>query len=259
MTPSELLIELLERVGTTGDVLMSEHELSQWNTEAVVSLKKQKLVTQGSPANSTVCPGCEKNCFMPVEKIPGSSSDSSLFVVCDKRSDINRVDIHPDHLRQWRSSPVHIAKFIAISLSLRWRGTVLSQGDTLEIGVMKGTVKSQMLCLRSGNGLVLIAGSNALPLADVVDFTEGLYALDTRAIEQLVDASTTTDDRYTPSNARREARKLDTRARNERWKKEYRKRKKEHSDKSDSWCAIQISKMDMGEGRSFETIRKNMK
>ena len=41
-------------------------------------------------------------------------------------------------------------------------------------------------------------------------------------IRRLVDAATTADNRYTPSNARREARKLDTQAMYESWQKEYR-------------------------------------
>ena len=105
----------------------------------------------------------------------------------------------------------------------------------------------------------LVAGSSHLPLGDVIKFAEGQFALDVQAVERFVNTSTTSDARYTPSNAKREARKLDTKTRNEGWRKEYRKRKKEHPHKSDSWCAIQISKMEIAGGRSVETIRKNMK
>lgn len=150
---------------------------------------------------------------MPVETLPNSSGAPALFVVCDKRSDTNRVAISPDHLTQWQASAVSVAKFVAQRLSLRWQGTNASHGD----------------------------------------------ALDVQAVEQLVNTSTTSDARYTPSNVKREARKLETKARYESWQKEYRRRKKEHPDGSDTWCAIQISKMPIGGGKSVETIRKNMK
>ena len=116
-----------------------------------------------------------------------------------------------------------------------------------------------MLCLRSTEKLVLAAGSSYLPLFEAVTFANGRYGLDVSAVEQLVNNSTTSDARYTPSNAKREARKLDTQARNEGWRKEYRKLRKAHPEKSDSWCALQISKMPIGQGKSSETIRKNMK
>ena len=78
-------------------------------------------------------------------------------------------------------------------------------------------------------------------------------------IRQLVDSATTADPRHTPSNARREARKLDTQARHERWRKAYRDLKKKHPKMSDVWCSQQIAKGELGDGRSADTIRKHMK
>ena len=116
-----------------------------------------------------------------------------------------------------------------------------------------------MICLGSGREMMLVAGTSKLPLVEAITFAEGRFKLDGDIVEQLVNNSTTSDARYTPSNAKREARKLDTKARNERWRKEYRRRKKQHPEKSDTWCAIQISRMDIAEGKDSETIRKNMK
>ena len=259
MTPEDALAELLARVGAGGELFITEYELNQWPRDAVSAMKAQKLITKASPAISAVCPGCEQDCTMPVETIPGPAGAPNLFVVCDKRHDINRVAISPDHLAQWQASTVAVAKFVGESLSLRWQGTTASEGNTLEIGIMKGKKKSQMLCLRRKRELILVAGASVLPLADVIEFAKGRYGLGVQTIQQLVDNSTTSDVRYTPSNAKREARKLDTQARNERWRKEYRKLRKEHPDKSDSWRALQISKTSLGGGKSSETIRKNMK
>ena len=195
---------------------------------------------------------------MPVDTIPSSTGKSASFVVCDKRSDINRVAILSGQLVQWQSSTTVVAKFIARSLSVRWQGTT-SRGNELEIGIVKAARKSQMLCLRSERELALVAGTGVLPLIEAVTFAEGRFTLDVELVEQLVNNSSTSDARYTPSNAKREARKLDTQARIDSWRRERRSLKKRHPDKSDAWCAIQISKMDIGEGRSSETIRKNMK
>ena len=47
--------------------------------------------------------------------------------------------------------------------------------------------------------MALVAANTAVPLADLVDFDDGAYALDTDAIRHLVDSATTADPRYTPS------------------------------------------------------------
>jgi len=259
MTPADALIELLRRVRVAGNAFVSQHELNRWPQSAVAAMKSQKLLTGAPPATSVICPGCERDCAMPVETILSSPGAAALFVVCDKRSDTNRVAICADHLTQWQASVTAVAKFIAKDLSLRWKGTWTSDGNILEIGIMMCEKKSQMLCLRSGRELDLVAGSSRLPLVDVIGFAEDRYLLNVSAIELLVNASTTSDARYTPNIARREARKLDTEARYESWRKEYRSLKKKHPGKSDNWCAIQISRMEIADGRSSETIRKSMK
>ena len=259
MSPLGALIELAARVGANGDAFIAESELNQWPPEAVSSLKCQKLITKAPPAISVVCPGCEEGCTLPVETIPAPSGAPALFVVCDKRDDTNRVAISANQLTQWQTSLITVAKFIGQCLSVRWNGTTTSPGDALQIGMVKSKAKSQMLCLRSDGGLLLMAGSSALPLVEVLTFAEGQYALDVQTIKQLIENSNTSDARYTPSNARREARKLETNARYEDWKKECRKLKKASPGMSDNWYAITISKMPIGNKRSPDTIRKNMK
>lgn len=66
-------------------------------------------------------------------------------------------------------------------------------------------------------------------------------------------------DHYQPSTARRDARKLETRAMHERWRKAYRDLKRKHPDKSDVWYSLQIAKTEGARRRSAETIRKQMK
>jgi hypothetical protein len=56
---------------------------------------------------------------------------------------------------------------------------------------------------------------------------------------------------------RREARKLNTQALHEKWRKEYRALKQHRPDMSDRWYSQQIARSETG--HSAETIRKNMK
>jgi hypothetical protein len=77
-------------------------------------------------------------------------------------------------------------------------------------------------------------------------------------IRQQTDPATPENNRYTPNNARREVRKLNTRGMHDSWQKEYRKLKKSRPGMSDVWYSQQIAKMAIARGRSAETIRKHM-
>jgi hypothetical protein len=78
----------------------------------------------------------------------------------------------------------------------------------------------------------LVVGNGAVPLAELVGYRNCEYSVAAAMIRELVDSGTTTDHRYTPSNARREARKLDTQAMYEGWRKAYRDLKKQHRNMS---------------------------
>ena len=68
-------------------------------------------------------------------------------------------------------------------------------------------------------------------------------------IRRMVDAATTADPRYTPSDVKREARKLDTQELHESWRRKYRQLKRSKPGKSDVWYALKIAKMDIARGR----------
>lgn len=254
--PADALRELLARIGANNGtaVLVSEEELKRWPARAVDALKLQRLLAKASPAASVVCPGCEQECAMPIYADSGAS-----FVVCDKRDDINRVQISADRLRQWSSSMGPVSAFVARSLGLsEWEKRNIDAG-LWEIGIVTGKKRSQMVCLRADGELQLVVAGNSLPLDELVSYgTEG-YSIDIAPIQQLVDAANTGDSRYTPSNAKREARKLKTQSVYARWRREYRAWQKRRPEMSDVWYCQQIAKMAIAKGRSAETIRKHIK
>ena len=95
MTAIDALLELLGRVGACRDaaVLVNDEELLQWPGAAVKAMKSQKLIVKARPASSVICSGCERNCVMPVYTLPATTGKHSSFIVCDKRSDVNRVPV----------------------------------------------------------------------------------------------------------------------------------------------------------------------
>lgn len=260
MTPQDALVELLARVGANDGaaVFVSEHELSQWPSMAVAAMKAQRLLTKASPATSAVCPGCERECVMPVHVLPNTTRSPAIFIVCDKRSDINRVTVPAARLAQWQCSADAASIFVADTLGLRRSMQSADIAGRWNIGIASGAKRNQMLCLQADGALALVAGGNALPLADLIEHRDGAYALDGARVRRLVDVATTADNRYTPSNAKREARKVDTQARYKDWQKAYRTLIKERPNMPETWYAQQIAKQPVAKGRSAGTIKKNM-
>ena len=261
MKPVDVLIELFDRVGANqgATVLVNEDELRYWPSEAVKAMKSQRLVTRARTASSAICPGCEQQCVMPVHTPPTAAGIKASFIVCDKRSDINRVKVSASCLTQWQCNADLVRGFIAARLGLRLSNRKTAKDDLREIGVASGHKRRQMLCLKADGRLTLVVGVNNMPLAELITFGDGQYSLDGDIIRQMVDASTIADSLYTPSQVRREVRKLGTQERHESWQKKYRELKRSKPGRTDGWYAQQIAKMDIAQGRDPETIRKNMK
>ena len=260
MTPQDALVELLSRLyDLDTEVLITEHELSSWPAGAVSAMKSQKLIVKARPAKSTVCPGCEKDCAMPVHTLSNSAGTNVSFIVCDKRSDINRVPITPEQLIQWRLDAAAVCKYVASSLEVNRSTTLQADKTILTIGMVRGKKRSQMLALQVKNGLKLIAGSSTVELIDLVSFDTKKYVIDVTSVMQMVDTATTSEPLYTPTSARRESRKIETQAMYASWQKEYRSLRKKNTNKSDVWISQQIAKLPIAQGRSADTIKKHMK
>lgn len=259
MTPLAVIVELLARLGASrgAPIFVNARELDEWPVAAVMSLRAQQVLTPARPATSVTCRGCERACRMRVHTLPSPSNGHQSFVVCDKRDDINRVHVPDDELRLWRFDAENVCAFISASLGFS-RAAGVAKDGLWPIGVAAGAKRRQMLSLRPAPSPELVAGNAAMPLPELFEFRRGVFSLNAAAVSRLVDSSTTGDARYTPNNARREARKLDTQALHRQWQTAYRALKRRHPDKSDSWCASRIAEKDASR-RSAGTVRKNMK
>jgi hypothetical protein len=261
MTLQSALLELLARVGAhqEGVALLNNHELSRWPDAAVAAMKTQRLLTKAQPASSAICPGCERDCAMPVLTRIHPSRGALSFIDCDQNSSVSRVPVSVERLEQWRCTDDAVGDFVAASLGLRRSDKRRpARADFLEIGVATGSKRSQMLCLQTDGELMLVAGANQVPLAECVAYEKDAYLIDGSMIRLLVDAATTADPRHTPSNAKRESRKLETQAMYKDWQKAYRELRKKYKTSSETWCSQQIAKMPIAKGRNAGTIKKNM-
>ena len=224
MTPRAALLDLVARVGARDGaaVRVSETDVRQWPAEAVSALKAHRFLVGARPARTVVCPGCEADCVMPVQTIPAGPRAAARFIVCDKRSDINRVALTTAHVDQWKCDGEALARFVVAQLGLRRSRHRIDESGTRPLGLAAGDTRHQMLGLRTHGDVTLVVADTAVALADLIDFDRGTYVLDTAAIRHLVDAATTADPHYTPSTTRREAHTLDTQARYARWQRAYR-------------------------------------
>ena len=116
-------------------------------------------------------------CVMPVHTLPRASGAAGSFIVCDKRSDINRVPVSAKRLMQWRCDADAVCGFVAASLGLQRSHQPPADVGLLNIGVASGGKRSQVLCLQPKGELALVAANNAVPLAGLVGFRDGEYSV----------------------------------------------------------------------------------
>jgi hypothetical protein len=187
VTPEGTLREVLARVAARRGfpALILQAELDGWPAAAVAAMKEQGLLTRTSPAVSTVCPGCEDACRMPVEILP-DPREPAAFIVCDRRDDINRVPVPPGHLEQWAATGQAIAGMLARLLGLYPPEGQGPDPARWEVGLLKGTEHSAHLVLLAQDGLSLSLAGHTIPLADVLTLESDRITVDRRTLIRLV-------------------------------------------------------------------------
>lgn len=214
MTLETALIELLARVGALNGatVIVSDHELSEWPNATVAAMKSQGLITKARPATSAVCPGCERECAMPVQILTDKERGPQAFIVCDKRSDINRVSVPVNHLEQWQASGDSIADLLARLLDLRRPSHKATDAARWEIGMLKGAKRASHLVLLGDGELNLLLAGHSIALADVLEMKDDRFALDKRMLIRRVDQPVAGAGDAQSAEQRRERLKVHVRA-----------------------------------------------
>lgn len=193
MTPQAVLTELLDRIAAShGErVLVGADELADWPAEAVTALQSEAVITRARPAVSTICPGCERECVMPVHTPTGAGHAVGAFIVCDKRSDINRVSVPASRLEQWQASGDSIADSLARLLGLHRLGADTASEGRWEVGMFKGSKHAGPLVLVADGKLTLSIAGHFIPLASVMTLDEGGLKADKHVLLRELDG----DDR----------------------------------------------------------------
>ncbi|MCB1859635.1 MAG: hypothetical protein KDI63_15280 [Gammaproteobacteria bacterium] len=189
MTPQAVLIELLDRIATLpGEkVLIRNDELSRWPAEATEALKSHNLIRKTRQAASVVCDECEKECPRPVHTLRSPSGALRVFIVCDKRDDVDRVPVPTERLEQWQTSGPLVAELLTGMLDLIPTTAQGSASGRWEVGLLKGKKHSSHLVLMAGDTLSLALAGHSVPLSDVLTLENNQITIDKRALIRLVD------------------------------------------------------------------------
>ncbi|MEZ5519567.1 MAG: hypothetical protein R3F41_19150 [Gammaproteobacteria bacterium] len=187
--PEDAITELLNRVAALqgATALINADELAQWRGEAVTAMKTQQLITRARPSSSAVCPGCERECVMPVHVLTDKAREPAAFIVCDKRDDINRVPVPVARLEQWQASGDSIADLLAGLLDLQRPSMGSSSVGRWEIGVFRGAKHASHLVLMAGEKLTLTLAGHSIALTDVLAMDGDTFKVDKRRLTRLVD------------------------------------------------------------------------
>lgn len=189
MTPDTALRELLARIGALQGraLLMTSEALHAWPVDFVIALKRSNLFAKAAPAQSVVCDGCEHACVMPVEVLVDARNRTRVFVVCDKRDDINRVDVPVTAIEQWQATGANVAAMVADLLQVTRAGSLDVQGNQWSVGLLRSAKHRAQIALIADGELCLTIVGHRVRFVDLLSFSTTGFAIDRREIERLVD------------------------------------------------------------------------
>lgn len=188
MTALDPLSLLLARLGASqgAPVFISAGELMGWPAATLTLLKAKGLLVKKRPAVSTVCSGCERECVMPVHVVASQSAAPVAFIVCDKRSDINRVAVPLDCLEQWQAAVEAVAHLLAALLELRRPLNHSAEGGAWQLGLLRGTKHSGYVKLLANGELIIAVGGHSLALSELLQLKGNKFIIDRRRLLRAV-------------------------------------------------------------------------
>jgi transcription elongation factor Elf1 len=249
----EFLLGQLAYAG--GEVLkFSTDHRNELPSESVTVLESFDIVQKTNPTNNLVCDGCEQHCDMPVQIRTFTNKPTRAFIVCDKRDDIGRVQVDIERLNQWQVSAHQIAMIVA-NLYGHSKPPVQKNG-LWQIGLLEGKNTGMLLLdFYTEDGAQCVINERRVPLVEVMTFDGKNFKLDMERLKKMATAGVQSRG----ISIKRELQKAATQALYSDWYEEYIKMKREHPKYNDEKISDLISKLTVGNGKSPEYIRRNMK
>lgn len=262
MLPAQALSELLAALECgKGVASFGFDDIQHWGEEFRTLLIELKLIREAPAARILECHGCEEHCLSDVVTVTHNKGNAKSFIICEvpeKQAEMGRVAVHPQRLQQWEIRAIHLAHFIANKLGFDSAMDTVPDSQRIRLGMLAGPQGRRWAVLFI-TPLALEVNQHLLPLNELLFVENGTVALDTPRIEAcLAEDKQATDKVYRPNTDRREARRQATQAMYQNWRDTYEQLLREHPGKSKSWYAQKIARMDVGQGKNSETIRKRL-
>jgi hypothetical protein len=262
MLLAQALSELLAALECgKGVAVFGFDDIQHWGEEFRTLLVELKLIREAPAARILECHGCEERCLSDIVTATHSKGNVKPFIICEvpeKQAEMGRVAVHPQRMLQWEIRAIHLAQFVADKLGLDAVMDTEPDSQRIRLGMLAGP-QGRRWAVLSINPLVLEVNQHPLPLNELLFVENGTVALDTPRIRAcLAQDKQATGKVYQPNTDRREARRQGTQAMYQDWRDTYEQLLREHPGKSKSWYAQKIARMDVGQGKNSETIRKRL-
>ncbi len=261
MTLDRALLSLLENIESSDKpVLISWDDVQPWGQGVLDKLVEFGLLAISSPAQILECNGCEHRCFMDVITDTGNGKQSRVFIVCDvpeKQSEMGRIQISGERLKQWQCSIKQLARVVQDLLAMT--NDIASSKGAIRLGMLQGKGGRRWVSLLN-HPLVLEINEFKTPVNELLFVDDGVLVIDMPRIDELVDTKPASVGKiYAPSTDLREEKKLKTQAKYQDWQDAYQVLKIKYPAQSKVWISRKISRMPIAQGSDAETIRKHLK
>ena len=193
MTPYAALTDLLTRLAAQdgGAVHVGVDDTSQWPAAFVAAAKSAGLLKKVRPASSIVCPGCERQCMMPVHVVPATDGrPARAFISCDKPEDMGRVKVEPSDLVRWRITDESLARALSNLLVISDPPQRHSIDRRWIIGPLPGHKEPRSLTLALDGDVTLLAAQREILLASLLNLDGEALHIDDASLLDLIEGDT---------------------------------------------------------------------
>lgn len=188
MTLDDVLRELIGCLGARDDCVIGWEQARRWPKGAIEIFQRAGWLKATAPADMIECPGCEENCFMPVQFFPAPPRQTAApFVACDVRSEMGKVSVPLARLQQWQLTQAQIARWVSNTLDLRGKPEKDAASASFKLGNIQGKQRQAELHLDLNEPVSLKASGHMLPLSEIAFIADGLPSIDRAAILAMVD------------------------------------------------------------------------
>lgn len=188
MTLDDVLRELIGCLGARDDCVVGWEQVRRWPKGAIDIFQKAGWLKTTARAETVECPGCEENCFMPVQFSPAPPGQTAAaFVACETRSEMGKVDVPLARLQQWQLTQAQMARWISGALNLKGKPEKDAASATFKLGTVQGKERLAELHLDLNEPVSLKASGHVLPLSEIIFIAAGQPGIDQAAILAMAD------------------------------------------------------------------------